>query len=88
MEKLHIPKQEITYAIKWMSLLTVIPVNELKKYAIPFIRSMIEDREDFDENLQKNWCAWWEYFMKEWMRNEEIIRLFNYTHIIDFRTNV
>ena len=50
----------------YIDLLCVMPHDEVVKYGIPFVRSLIE--EDIDDEDVERWDAFWEYFTRYWVQ--------------------
>jgi hypothetical protein len=50
-----------------IELLTVIPLNEVKTFGIPYIREQMKDEEDLNKIA---YDLFWEYFDKQWLQKK------------------
>jgi hypothetical protein len=52
-----------------IDLLTIIPIKEIKKYGIPYLKSVIVARDDYEgtPEVKERWVKFWDYFQKIWM---------------------
>lgn len=57
-----IPRQEITILLSLMSILTVIPIHEIKTKGVRYCRSKMDE-----EAHQVQYNKFWAYFLKTWL---------------------
>ena len=66
-----------------INILTVIPINEIRKKGIPFVQDNLKDAIFQGDNVQKM-KTFWNYFDKFWMSSEKFIKTWN---INDYQGN-
>ena len=83
--KLKNEKEIIEYAMVKFSIdiLTVIPINEIRKKGIPFVQDNLKDAIFQGDDVQKM-KTFWNYFDKFWMSSEKFIKTWN---INDYQGN-
>ena len=57
-----------------MDILTIVPVNEIKRKGIPFVKDNLKDAVNEDKDFQKM-QSFWHYFDKFWMTSENLLIL-------------
>ena len=66
-----------------LETLTIIPVDQIKTYGIPFVRGCVET--DLNKNDLEKMDIFWEYFNKYWMSSPSFIFRWNIQHHAQFR---
>ena len=59
-----------------IDILTIVPVNEIKRKGIPFVKDNLKDAMNEDKDFQKM-QSFWHYFDKFWMTSEKFINSWN-----------
>ena len=67
-----------------MDILTVIPVNEIEKKGIPFVKDNLKEAI-FNNDDAKKMDTYWKYFSKFWMSSTNMIKSWN---INDYNGNI
>ena len=78
LKELHFSKDIISKFMVLVSLLTIIPIEEIATKGISYVRS--KTAENIEEKVQ--WETFWTYFRKTWLRKYNP-RLWNVSYLID-----
>ena len=67
--KFHIPQEQVTLLLGpqgYINILFVIPVEEIRDFGIPFVRSQMDE-----SGRQQQWENFWRYFDTTWCKSYE-----------------